>query len=58
MSKAPAKTRKCPICKKSAGDEHAPFCSKACKDKDLLNWLDNGYSMPGDPAHIPTEDLD
>lgn len=58
MTKSQNSARKCPICKKIASGEHAPFCSKACKDKDLLNWLDDGYSVPGEPAHIPTDELD
>jgi uncharacterized protein len=43
-------TRKCPICGKPRQAEHAPFCSPACRDRDLLKWLDDGYSLPGPPA--------
>ena len=25
-----------------------PFCSRGCKDRDLLQWLGEGYRMPGD----------
>jgi endogenous inhibitor of DNA gyrase (YacG/DUF329 family) len=39
--------RKCPICGKPRSAEHAPFCSTRCRDRDLLNWLDDGYALPG-----------
>jgi endogenous inhibitor of DNA gyrase (YacG/DUF329 family) len=39
--------RKCPICSKPRVPEHAPFCSKGCRDRDLLKWLDDGYALPG-----------
>jgi hypothetical protein len=32
-----------------------PFCSKTCRDRDLLAWLDGRYALPGpavdDAAH-------
>jgi endogenous inhibitor of DNA gyrase (YacG/DUF329 family) len=31
-------------------DDHAPFCSRGCKDRDLLKWLGEGYRIPGPPA--------
>ena len=55
---APKRPRTCPICRKPASEMHAPFCSKACKDRDLLKWLDDGYSVPGEPARIPTDEFD
>ena len=30
--------------------EHAPFCSRGCKDRDLLQWLGDGYRIPGPPV--------
>ena len=48
-----ASTRKCSLCRKPRSAEHSPFCSKACKDRDLLNWLADGYALPGPPADIP-----
>ena len=29
---------------------HSPFCSQGCRDRDLLNWLGEGYRVPGPPA--------
>ena len=40
----------CPICRKPRTAEFAPFCSKRCRDRDLLRWLDDGYAIPGPPA--------
>jgi uncharacterized protein len=45
-----AKSKGCPICGKSPITEHAPFCSRGCKDRDLLRWLDEGYRIPGPAA--------
>lgn len=45
---APAET--CPLCGKPADSAHRPFCSRGCKDRDLLQWLGEGYRLPGEPA--------
>jgi endogenous inhibitor of DNA gyrase (YacG/DUF329 family) len=42
----------CPICGKAPTPEHKPFCSRGCKDRDLLQWLGEGYRIPGEPADI------
>jgi len=47
------KPRKCPICGKPRQAEHTPFCSKGCRDRDLLQWLDQGYALPGPRADLP-----
>ena len=53
--------RKCPICGKPRSVEHAPFCSLRCRDRDLVQWLADGYAVPG-PAQpdsaLPREDED
>jgi endogenous inhibitor of DNA gyrase (YacG/DUF329 family) len=41
---------RCPLCGKPAGTEHRPFCSRGCRDRDLLNWLGDAYRVPGPPA--------
>lgn len=38
------------MCGRAASPEHAPFCSPRCKDRDLLQWLGDGYAIPGDPV--------
>jgi len=38
------------LCGKPVHAEHAPFCSRGCKDRDLLKWLGEGYRIAGPPA--------
>ncbi|KMS59624.1 hypothetical protein V474_10525 [Novosphingobium barchaimii LL02] len=47
--------RKCPICGKPRVAEHTPFCSKRCRDRDLLQWLEDGYALPGHPADLTSD---
>jgi endogenous inhibitor of DNA gyrase (YacG/DUF329 family) len=42
--------KKCALCGKPVVQSHAPFCSRGCRDRDLLNWLGEGYRVPGPPA--------
>jgi endogenous inhibitor of DNA gyrase (YacG/DUF329 family) len=44
------KAKRCPVCGNPEKAEHAPFCSRGCKDRDLLKWLGEGYRIPGPPA--------
>jgi uncharacterized protein len=37
---------KCPLCKKPTTPAFKPFCSRGCKDRDLLNWLGGSYALP------------
>ncbi|WP_448663282.1 DNA gyrase inhibitor YacG [Sphingomonas sp. CJ20] len=45
-----AKRDGCPICGHAPTPESKPFCSRGCKDRDLLNWLGEGYRVPGEPV--------
>ncbi|HUD95001.1 DNA gyrase inhibitor YacG [Sphingobium sp.] len=47
MSPKPAK---CPVCGQPSTVETRPFCGPACRDRDLLQWLGEGYQVPGPPA--------
>lgn len=52
-----AKTDTCPVCGKPATAKEAPFCSRGCRDRDLLQWLGEGYRIPGrtiDPDGVDT----
>jgi len=51
-------SKKCPLCGKPAATDHAPFCSRGCKDRDLLKWLGEGYAIPGPPAESDGLDSD
>ena len=51
-----AKRIGCPLCGKPTQDEFKPFCSRGCKDRDLLKWLGEGYRIPGPP--VDSEGLD
>jgi len=36
-----------------------PFCSRVCRDRDLLNWLSEGYRLPvREPAEPADSGLD
>ncbi len=54
---SPASPR-CPLCRKPAVAAHAPFCSRACQDRDLLKWLGGDYAIPGDAAESDSTGLD
>ena len=56
MSKANTKHAACPVCDAPVVADYRPFCSRGCKDRDLLQWLGDGYRIPG-PA-VPQEGLD
>lgn len=46
MSITMPRAERCPLCRKPSIAEHAPFCSRGCKDRDLLNWLGETYRVP------------
>jgi endogenous inhibitor of DNA gyrase (YacG/DUF329 family) len=49
------------MCGQPEAPEHAPFCSRGCKDRDLLKWLGEGYRIPGppaDPGRVDSEGTD
>ena len=41
-----AGTAPCPICARPSAPALAPFCSRGCRDRDLLQWLGEGYRLP------------
>ncbi len=59
MTVSPAK---CPICERpvsTTGDEarHQPFCSRRCREVDLVRWVDGKYAIaePVDPFDVPED---
>jgi uncharacterized protein len=47
----------CPICAKPPEPTLTPFCSQRCRDRDLLQWLHDGYRIPGPPAEEAMDSL-
>ena len=50
-----AKRDACPICGNPHHPDFQPFCSRGCKDRDLLQWLGEGYRIPAEPADPITQ---
>jgi uncharacterized protein len=48
----------CPGCGKPVVAEHKPFCSQGCRDRDLIEWLSDGYRIPGRPSEADEQDSD
>ena len=36
----------CPICQNPVNKTFAPFCSKVCKNIDLIHWFKEDYRIP------------
>lgn len=41
------KRPRCPLCKAASVREFAPFCSRGCRDRDLLGWMGETYRIAG-----------
>ena len=54
----PNAPKPCPLCDKPPQPDHTPFCSRGCKDRDLLKWLGEGYRIPGPRAEEDGLDSD
>lgn len=48
----------CPICGKPVSPAHKPFCSRGCTDRDLLQWLGEGYRLPAGPLSPDDDEAD
>ncbi|APZ97121.1 DNA gyrase inhibitor YacG [Sphingopyxis sp. QXT-31] len=55
---ASAWPRACPLCGKPRAEEHKPFCSRGCRDRDLLNWFGEDYRVPADQPPDGIADVD
>lgn len=62
---APRGGGRCPMCGRPREPTFRPFCSRRCRDRDLVNWLDGRYAVPAievdddgedDPARPPDGD--
>jgi endogenous inhibitor of DNA gyrase (YacG/DUF329 family) len=41
-----ARSKPCPLCGKPPAAPYTPFCSQGCRDRDLMQWLGEGYAIP------------
>lgn len=57
-SRPSAKPRACPLCGKPRAEEFKPFCSRGCRDRDLLNWFGEDYRVPAAQPPDGTADVD
>lgn len=46
MSARPPSGGRCPLCRKPSVYDFRPFCSRACRDRDLIAWSSEGYRLP------------
>jgi hypothetical protein len=49
---------KCPACGQPRVQAYRPFCSKGCRDRDLIGWFEESYVLPGRPAAEEGENRD
>lgn len=43
----------CPVCGQATTyrmNPFRPFCSRTCKDKDFLKWVEGEYRIPSQPC--------
>ena len=57
-SKIAAKRLVCPLCGNPRVEAFKPFCSRGCRDRDLLAWFGEGYRVPIDQPADGTADQD
>jgi endogenous inhibitor of DNA gyrase (YacG/DUF329 family) len=48
----------CPICGQPSASAFHPFCGQGCRDRDLLQWLGEGYRVAGTPADVDGREID
>ncbi|MGD9509767.1 MAG: DNA gyrase inhibitor YacG [Geminicoccaceae bacterium] len=49
---------RCPICGRPADPRFRPFCSRRCRDQDLLNWFSGRYAVPAVETDDAEDDQD
>lgn len=57
----PRRARPCPLCGKPPQKPYLPFCSRGCRDRDMLAWFGEQYRVPtnepaSSDAHEPRDD--
>ncbi|MDZ7893578.1 MAG: DNA gyrase inhibitor YacG [Sphingobium sp.] len=46
---SPRRDPRCPMCGDAPQAPFKPFCSRGCRDRDLIGWMDEGYRIPARP---------
>ncbi len=54
----PFTPRPCPACQQPSVIVYRPFCSRGCRDRDLIGWFDETYRIPVAPASDEGDDPD
>lgn len=54
--KSASTLRPCPLCGKPAVIDYRPFCSRGCRDRDLINWFGEDYRIPVSPGALEGDD--
>lgn len=54
----PSKSPHCPLCGKPRDPAFKPFCSRGCRDRDLLHWFGEDYRVPAAQPPDGTADND
>jgi hypothetical protein len=57
-SLTPPRAKPCPLCGKPAVAAFRPFCSRGCRDRDLIGWFSEDYRIPGPPENDPDGEAD
>ena len=54
--RAPLESARCVFCRRQPVDPAwRPFCGERCKIRDLAQWADESYRIPGDPPAEPDD---
>ncbi len=48
----------CPTCQNPSDAAFSPFCSKLCKNMDLLRWFKEDYRIPTSEPLTPEDETD
>lgn len=48
----------CPICQNPSDPIFTPFCSKLCKNTDLIRWFKEDYRIPTQEPLITNDEID
>ncbi len=53
----PFTPRPCPACNQPSVQDFRPFCSRGCRDRDLIGWFAEDYRIPVRPGADESDDV-